>query len=68
VCISEHSGAISVAWRGVLLEHLDEGKLRSELSRLLRLSLEEETAELAGADGTTRPDPRDTTESGRASA
>lgn len=68
VCISEHSGAISVAWRGVLLEHLDEGKLRSELSRILRLSLEEETAELADADGTTRPDSRDTTESGRASA
>jgi len=42
ICISEHSGAISVAWRGVLLERLDEGKLRSELSRILRVSSEEE--------------------------
>jgi len=38
LCISEHSGAISVAWRGVLLERLDEGKLRSELTRILRIS------------------------------
>jgi len=38
VCVSEHSGAISVAWRGVLLERLDEGKLRSELTRILRIS------------------------------
>ncbi len=42
VCISEHSGAISIAWRGVLLERLDEGKLRSELSRILRISDQEE--------------------------
>ncbi|MGH7726844.1 MAG: diadenylate cyclase CdaA [Candidatus Eiseniibacteriota bacterium] len=42
VCISEHTRAISVAWRGVLLERLDEGKLRSELSRILRISDEEE--------------------------
>ncbi len=41
VCVSEHSGAISVAWRGVLLERLDEGKLRSELSRILRVSNED---------------------------
>jgi len=38
VCVSEHSGAISVAWRGVLLERLDEGKLRSELTRILRIA------------------------------
>jgi len=50
VCISEHSGAISVAWRGVLLERLDEGKLRSELSRILRLTDEEETAAIDAAD------------------
>lgn len=49
VCISEHTGAISVAWRGVLLERLDEGKLRSELSRILRLSDEEETAAIEAA-------------------
>ena len=42
VCVSEHSGAISVAWRGVLLERLDEGKLRSELSRILRVSSADE--------------------------
>lgn len=53
VCISELSGAISVAWRGVLLERLDEGKLRSELSRILRLSDQEEAEaiEAAGAAG-----------------
>ncbi len=73
VCISEHSGAISVAWRGLLLERLDEGKLRSELSRILRLSGEEEAAaiEAAGATtgsttgGTAKPDDPD---SGRARA
>ena len=51
VCISEHSGAISVAWRGVLLERLDEGKLRSELSRILRLSDEEEAEALQSTAG-----------------
>ena len=65
VCISEHSGAISVAWRGVLLERLDEGKLRSELSRILRLSLEEE-AEAVGTAGApaapAAPAPRDAAE------
>lgn len=52
VCISEHSGAISVAWRGVLLERLDEGKLRSELSRILRLTDEEEAAAIEAAGET----------------
>jgi len=52
VCISEHTGAISVAWRGVLLERLDEGKLRSELSRILRLSDEEEAAAIEAAGAT----------------
>jgi len=59
VCISEHSGAISVAWRGVLLERLDEGKLRSELSRILRVSNENEpdTAHPAHAGSGAPPDP-----------
>ena len=58
VCISEQTGAISVAWRGVLLERLDEGKLRSELSRILRLTDEEEMAAVAAASG-ANPDPAD---------
>jgi diadenylate cyclase len=45
VCISEHGGAISVAWRGVLMERLDEGRLRSELSRILRIADEGEEEE-----------------------
>ena len=59
VCISEHSGAISVAWRGVLLERLDEGKLRSELSRILRVSNEDEpdAAHPAHAGAGAPPDP-----------
>jgi diadenylate cyclase len=59
VCISEHSGAISVAWRGVLLERLDEGKLRSELSRILRVSNEDEpdAAHPAHAGSGAPPDP-----------
>jgi diadenylate cyclase len=63
VCISEHTGAISVAWRGVLLERLDEGKLRSELSRILRLTDEDEEAAVAAAE--TPADPAD---AGRARA
>jgi diadenylate cyclase len=61
VCISEQTGAISVAWRGVLLERLDEGKLRSELSRILRLSDEEEIEALAAATaaGAAGSDPAD---------
>ena len=55
VCISEHTGAISVAWRGVLLERLDEGKLRSELGRILRLSDEEETAAIEAAGAAPGP-------------
>jgi diadenylate cyclase len=77
VCISEHTGAISIAWRGVLLERLDEGKLRSELSRILRLSDEEEAEALqsatagtsSGGAGASLPDdPADRAESGRARA
>ena len=41
VVISEHSRAISIAYRGVLRERLDEGELRSELVRVLRIRDEE---------------------------
>ncbi len=42
VVISEHTQNISVAYRGVLKERLDEGELRSELARILRVRPEEE--------------------------
>lgn len=57
VCISEHSAAISVAWRGVLLERLDEGKLRSELSRILRIGDEGSSEEKGPAATPTAPGP-----------
>jgi diadenylate cyclase len=41
VVVSEHSRAISIAYRGVLRERLDEGELRSELVRVLRIRDEE---------------------------
>jgi len=41
VVISEHSRAISIAYRGVLRERLDEGELRSELVSVLRIRDEE---------------------------
>jgi diadenylate cyclase len=37
IVVSEHSRAISVAFRGVLKERLDEGELRSELARVMRI-------------------------------
>jgi diadenylate cyclase len=43
VVISEHTQAISVSFRGVLRERLDEGELRSELVRVMRIRDEEET-------------------------
>src|SRR5213593_2822559 len=36
IVVSEESGGISVAFRGVLKQHLNEGELRSELSRIFR--------------------------------
>jgi diadenylate cyclase len=42
VVVSEHTQAISVAFRGVLKERLDEGELRSELVRVMRIRDEEE--------------------------
>jgi diadenylate cyclase len=58
VCVSEHSGAISVAWRGVLMERLDEGKLRSELARILRIDSESEETEVHPSHaGAGAPEP-----------
>lgn len=42
IVVSEQTGSISVAYRGVLYQRLDEGQLRSELSRIFRLRPEEE--------------------------
>jgi diadenylate cyclase len=42
IVISEQTGAISVAYRGTMRQRLDEGELRSELSRIFRIRPEEE--------------------------
>ena len=50
IVVSEETGAISVAFRGVLKQRLSEGELRSELSRIFRIRPEDE--EPAPADRT----------------
>ena len=42
IVVSEETGGISVAFRGVLRQHLNEGELRSELSRIFRVRPGEE--------------------------
>ena len=42
IVVSEQTGAISVAYRGVLYSRLDEGQLRSELSRIFRVRPQDE--------------------------
>lgn len=42
IVVSEQTGEISVAYRGTLKQRLDEGQLRSELSRIFRIRPEEE--------------------------
>ncbi len=44
IVASEQTGAISVAHRGVLYQRLDEGQLRSELSRIFRIRPQDEPA------------------------
>jgi len=44
IAVSEESGSISVAFRGRMRQGLDEGELRSELSRILRVRPEDEAA------------------------
>src|SRR5215470_5608801 len=42
IVVSEERGSISVAYRGQLRQHLNEGELRSELSRIFRIRPETE--------------------------
>jgi diadenylate cyclase len=51
IVVSEQTGSISVAYRGVLYQRLDEGQLRSELSRIFRLRPQDE-AEAAAVSAT----------------
>jgi diadenylate cyclase len=54
VVVSEETGAISVAYRGVLKQRLNEGELRSELSRIFRIrQQDEETPTATPATGET---------------
>ncbi len=45
VVVSEQTGDISVAYRGRLLQKLNEGELRSELSRIFRIRPQDEPPE-----------------------
>jgi len=64
VVVSEQSGSISVAYRGILNQRLDEGALRSELSRIFRINPDEETLAPARVEG---PGPDDGGDRGEAS-
>jgi diadenylate cyclase len=55
IVVSEQNGSISVAFRGTLKQRLNEGELRSELSRILRIRPEDEAPAEAPAGGA--PDP-----------
>ncbi len=44
IVVSEQTGEISVAYRGTLRQRLDEGALRSELSRIFRIRPDDEEA------------------------
>lgn len=52
IVVSEERGAISIAYRGRLKQDLDEGELRSELSRIFRVRAPEDEA----ADAVAAPD------------
>ena len=52
IVVSEQTGGISVAYRGTMLERLDEGELRSELSRIYRIRPEDEPAPAPPETGT----------------
>ena len=45
IVVSEQTGAISIAYRGTMRQRLDEGALRSELSRIFRIRPEDEPEE-----------------------
>ena len=55
IVVSEQTGKISIAWRGHMHQALDEGELRSELSRIFRLRPEEEAAMLETAAAAAEP-------------
>jgi diadenylate cyclase len=57
IVISEETGAISVAYRGVLRQGLNEGELRSELSRIFRIRPEDEEQQPAPSPATGREEP-----------
>ncbi|MFM8559069.1 MAG: diadenylate cyclase, partial [bacterium] len=54
IIVSEQTGAISVAHRGVLYPRLDEGQLRSELSRSFRIRPQDEPVPAPPTDATSR--------------
>lgn len=54
IVVSEQTGSIGVAFRGVLRQRLDEGELRSELSRIFRIRPEDESTD----DESTTERPR----------
>ncbi len=55
IVVSEQTGSISVAYRGVLRQHLDEGQLRSELSRIFRIRPQDEPESGSEAPPTATP-------------
>lgn len=57
IVVSEQTGSISVAYRGVLRQHLDEGQLRSELSRIFRIRPQDEVDAPGGETSAGAPAP-----------
>ena len=49
IVVSEETGGISVSYRGLMKRDLNEGELRSELSRIFRLRPEDEAVATPGA-------------------
>ena len=56
VVVSEQSGAISVAFRGRMMQKLNEGELRSELSSIFRIRPEDELPRGGSGDVSTPAD------------
>ncbi|NOT34576.1 MAG: TIGR00159 family protein [Candidatus Eisenbacteria bacterium] len=66
IVVSEESGGISVAYRGHMKRFLNEGELRSELSRIFRLRPEDEAAAGPGpVDSVSGTTTRDDSPAGR---
>ena len=64
ISVSEQSGAISVCYRGTMKHRLNEGELRSELSRIFRIRPEDEVAPPASDDVTPESPGAEGAESG----